>query len=106
MATMASMILGELPLTQRLLQLKVDISFFLRMMRYCVAADPFSPAPSAAAVAAVSEPSDLMAAFGGGAPANNGAAQASPWDLGGLDPVPLMGQVSNISILRINIQVY
>ena len=103
MATMASMILGELPLTQRLLQLKVDISFFLRMMRLCVAADPFSPAPSAAGV---SEPSDLMAAFGGGAPANNGAAQASPWDLGGLDPVPLMGQVSNISILRINIQVH
>ena len=38
-----------------------------------------------------------MAAFGGGAPSNNGngtsAAQASPWDLGGLDPVPLMGQV-------------
>lgn len=37
-----------------------------------------------------------MAAFGGGAPSNNGngasSAQASPWDLGGLDPVPLMGQ--------------
>lgn len=59
-----------------------------------VAADPFYPAlPSAA----VSDPSDLMAAFGGGAPSNNGngasGGQASPWDLGGLDPVPLMGQV-------------
>ena len=43
-----------------------------------------------------------MAAFGGGAPSNNGngtsAAQASPWDLGGLDPVPLMGQVRIVTI--------
>ena len=41
-----------------------------------------------------------MAAFGGGAPSNNGngasGAQASPWDLGGLDPVPLMGQVRRV----------
>ena len=43
-----------------------------------------------------------MAAFGGGAPSNNGngtsAAQASPWDLGGLDPVPLMGQVRIVRV--------
>ena len=42
-----------------------------------------------------------MAAFGGGAPSNNGhgasSAQASPWDLGGLDPVPLMGQVRMVT---------
>lgn len=53
-------------------------------------ADPFYPALP------TSDPSDVMAAFGGGAPSNNGhgvsSAQASPWDLGGLDPVPLMGQ--------------
>ena len=65
-----------------------------------VAADPFYPALPA------SDPSsDLMAAFGGGAPSNNGngtsGAQASPWDLGGLDPMPLMGQVRIISYLNL-----
>ena len=63
-----------------------------------IAADPFYPALPA------SDPSsDLMAAFGGGAPSNNGngasGAQASPWDLGGLDPVPLMGQVRRVILV-------
>ena len=60
-----------------------------------LAADPFYPALP------TSDPSDVMAAFGGGAPSNNGhgasSAQASPWDLGGLDPVPLMGQVRMVT---------
>lgn len=34
-----------------------------------------------------------MAAFGSGAGASPGAAAANPWDLGGLDPMPLMSQV-------------
>jgi len=54
--------------------------------------DPFSPGNNGN-----SDPNDVMAAFGAG---NNGAAQvagaigaapaANPWDMGGLDPVPLM----------------
>ena len=56
-----------------------------------VAGDPFYPA-----LPTSDQASDVMAAFGGGVSSNNGhQAQASPWDLGGLDPVPLMGQVSN-----------
>ena len=34
-----------------------------------------------------------MAAFGAGAGASPGAAAANPWDLGALDPMPLMSQV-------------
>jgi len=41
--------------------------------------DPFSPPGS-------SDPHDVMAAFGGG------AGPANPWDMGGLDPLPLLGQ--------------
>jgi len=51
--------------------------------------DPFSPGNNGN-----SDPNDVMAAFGAG---SNGASQAvtaspaaNPWDLGGLDPVPLM----------------
>lgn len=52
---------------------------------FYLAADPFSPANNSG--------NDLMAAFGG--VPNNGtspapAPAANPWDLGGLDPVPLM----------------
>ena len=65
------------------------------MTTMLLAADPFYPALP------TSDPSDVMAAFGGGAPSNNGhgvsSAQASPWDLGGLDPVPLMGQVRMVT---------
>jgi len=54
--------------------------------------DPFSPS-------AGGDPNDVMAAFGGAGGSNGSAAPtaaaANPWDMGGLDPVPLMGGVNN-----------
>merc|ERR1719492_678304 len=54
-------------------------------------ADPFSPAAG--------DPNDVMAAFGGAANPNGGfggagvsPVPANPWDMGGLDPLPLLGQ--------------
>jgi len=56
-------------------------------------ADPFSPAGG------TGDPHDVMAAFGGGPANNNGGfggganpGPANPWDMGGLDPLPLLGQ--------------
>ena len=58
-----------------------------------VTADPFSPAGG------TGDPHDVMAAFGGGPANNNGGfggganpGPANPWDMGGLDPLPLLGQ--------------
>ena len=42
-----------------------------------------------------------MAAFGAGAGASPGAAAANPWDLGALDPMPLMSQVRLMTDLSI-----
>jgi len=51
-------------------------------------ADPFSPAGG------TGDPNDIMAAFGGAGNSNGGGAgsvPANPWDMGGLDPLPLLG---------------
>ena len=53
-----------------------------------IAADPFSPAGG------TGDPNDIMAAFGGAGNSNGGGAgsvPANPWDMGGLDPLPLLG---------------
>ena len=57
-----------------------------------IAEDPFSPGANTSGGGG-GDPNDLMAAFGAGAGASPGAAAANPWDLGALDPMPLMSQV-------------
>jgi len=63
-------------------------------------ADPFSPAGGTA------DPHDVMAAFGGAANPNGGFGAspvvASPWDMGGLEPLPLLGPGGNMQITGAN----
>ena len=64
-------------------------------------ADPFSPAAG--------DPNDVMAAFGGAANPNGGfggagvsPVPANPWDMGGLDPLPLLGQNNGQVVKDVN----
>ena len=64
-------------------------------------ADPFSPAAG--------DPNDVMAAFGGAANPNGGfggagvsPVPANPWDMGGLDPLPLLGQNNGQVVTDVN----
>ena len=65
-----------------------------------IAEDPFSPGANTSGGGG-GDPNDLMAAFGAGAGASPGAAAANPWDLGALDPMPLMSQVRLMTDLSI-----
>ena len=59
-------------------------------LHIAIAEDPLSPGANTSGGGG-GDPNDLMAAFGAGA--SPGAAAANPWDLGALDPMPLMSQV-------------